>query len=282
MKLLTFSVDGTVSWGAVKGDGVVDLGKRFGARAPTLRAALAGNHLHEAEGMVEANDADHALGDIVYLPVIRDPDKILCVGLNYEPHRLEGGHPKTEHPTIFARFASSQTAHEQPLLSPRESDKLDYEGEIAIVIGKSGRRISQDKALDHIAGYACYNEGSVRDWQRHSGQYIPGKNFEKTGSFGPWMVTPDDIPDVNDLTLVTRLNGEEMQRANSSELTFPIPEIIAYCSTFTELVPGDVIVTGTPGGVGSRREPPVFMKPGDVVEVEVSSIGVLRNKVERD
>ncbi len=122
----------------------------------------------------------------------------------------------------------------------------------------------------------------MRDWQRHSTQFIPGKNFEKTGSFGPWMVTPDDIPDVNDLTLVTRLNGEEMQRANSSELTFPIPEIIAYCSTFTELVPGDVIVTGTPGGVGSRREPPVFMKPGDVVEVEVSSIGVLRNKVERD
>ena len=136
MKLLTFSVDGTVSWGAVKGDGVVDLGKRFGERAPTLRAALAGNHLHEAEGMVEANDADHALGDIVYLPVVPNPDKILCVGLNYEPHRLEGGHAKTEHPTIFARFASSQTAHEQPLLSPRESDKLDYEGEIAIVIGK--------------------------------------------------------------------------------------------------------------------------------------------------
>lgn len=282
MKLLTFSIDGKVSWGAVKGDGVVDLGKRFGDRAPTLRAALAGGHLPEAAGMVEANDADCALGSIVFLPVIPDPDKILCVGLNYEPHRLEGGHAKTEHPTIFARVANSQTAHEQPLLKPRESDKLDYEGEIAIVIGKGGRRIAQDKALDHIAGYACYNEGSVRDWQRHSTQFIPGKNFAKTGAFGPWMVTPDDIADVDDLTLVTRLNGEEMQRANSSELTFPIPEIIAYCSTFTELVPGDVIVTGTPGGVGSRREPPVYMKPGDVVEVEVSSIGVLRNKVEQD
>lgn len=282
MKLLTFSIDGRVSWGAVKGDGVVDLGRRFGDRAPSLRAALAGGHLSEAHGLAEREDADHALHGIVYLPVIPDPEKILCVGLNYEPHRLEGGHPKTEHPTIFARFANSQTAHEQPLLKPRESDKLDYEGEIAVVIGKRGRRIAQSAALDYVAGYACYNEGSVRDWQRHSGQYIPGKNFEKTGSFGPWMVTPDEIPDVNDLTLITRLNGQKMQRANSSELTFPIPEIIAYCSTFTELVPGDVIVTGTPGGVGSRREPPVFLKPGDIVEVEVSSIGVLRNEVVQD
>ncbi|MFN4089704.1 MAG: fumarylacetoacetate hydrolase family protein [Alphaproteobacteria bacterium] len=282
MKLLTFSIDGKVSWGAVKGDGIVDLGRRFGDRVPTLRAALAGDHLREAAGMVDAADADHALGDIVYLPVIPDPEKILCVGLNYEPHRLEGGHPKTEHPTIFARFANSQTGHEQPLLNPRESEKLDYEGEIAVVIGKRGRRIAEAAALDHIAGYACYNEGSVRDWQRHSGQYIPGKNFEKTGAFGPWMVTPDEIPDVDDMTLVTRLNGQEMQRANSSELTFSIPAVIAYCSTFTTLEAGDVIVTGTPGGVGSRREPPVFMKPGDMVEVEVSSIGVLRNKVEQD
>ena len=282
MKLISFSHDGRNSWGVVKGDGVVDMGRRHDGRYPTLRAALAADALGRVADAAAGAEADLPLDAVAFLPVIPDPEKILCVGLNYEPHRLEGGHPKTEHPTIFARFASSQIGHLQPMLCPRESDKLDYEGEIALVIGQAGRRIPAARAFAHVAGYACYNEGSVRDWQRHSSQFIPGKNFVGTGAFGPWLVTPDEIPDVNDLTLVTRLNGQEMQRANSGELTFPIPTLIAYCSTFTELVPGDVIVTGTPGGVGSRREPPVFMKPGDLVEVEVSSIGVLRNRVERD
>ncbi len=282
MKLLTFSHDGTVSYGAVRGDRVVDLGRAVGDRWPTLKAALAAGALGRLVDAIASAEEDLPLDAIRFLPVIPDPDKILCVGLNYEPHRLEGGHPKTDHPTIFARFANSQIGHLQPMLAPRESDKLDYEGEIAVVIGKAGRRIPAARALEHVAGYACYNEGSVRDFQRHSSQFIPGKNFVGTGAFGPWMVTPDEIPDANDLTLVTRLNGEEMQRANSSELTFPIPTLIEYCSTFTELVPGDVIVTGTPGGVGSRRNPPVYLKPGDEVEVEVSSIGILRNPVVRD
>lgn len=282
MKLISFSHDGRNSWGVVKGDGVVDMGRRLDGRCPTLRAALAADALGRVADAAAGAEADLPLDAVAFLPVIPDPEKILCVGLNYEPHRLEGGHPKTEHPTIFARFANSQVGHLQPMLCPRESEKLDYEGEIALVIGKAGRRIPAARALEHVAGYACYNEGSVRDWQRHSSQFIPGKNFVGTGAFGPWLVTPDEIPDVNDMTLVTRLNGQEMQRANSGELTFPIPTLIEYCSTFTELVPGDVIVTGTPGGVGSRREPPVFLKPGDLVEVEVSSLGTLRNRVERD
>jgi 2-keto-4-pentenoate hydratase/2-oxohepta-3-ene-1,7-dioic acid hydratase in catechol pathway len=282
-------VVGELTWavrdrdGAVVEGGVIALSPEF-PQWPTLRSVIAAGRLGELEQAARGQGVTHPDGVFRWDIPVPDPEKILCVGVNFPERNAEykDGSAQPEYMSLFPRFPRSFTGHGGALVRPPESDRLDYEGEIAIVIGKGGRRIAQSAALDHIAGYACYNEGSVRDWQRHSGQYIPGKNFEKTGSFGPWMVTPDDIPDVNDLTLVTRLNGEEMQRANSSELTFPIPEIIAYCSTFTELVPGDVIVTGTPGGVGSRREPPVFMKPGDVVEVEVSSIGVLRNKVERD
>ena len=192
---------------------------------------------------------------------------------------VETGRDNTEQPAIFLRVAESQVGHLQPMVRPRESKNFDYEAEIAVIIGKPGRRIAQKDAWDHIAGYSCYNEGSVRDFQRQTTQWTAGKNFARTGAFGPWMVTTDEIPDISKQTIATRLNGVEVQAAPISDLVFDVPALIAYCSTFTELAPGDVIVTGTTGGVGAYRTPPLWMKDGDVVEVEVSGIGVLRNPV---
>jgi 2-keto-4-pentenoate hydratase/2-oxohepta-3-ene-1,7-dioic acid hydratase in catechol pathway len=189
---------------------------------------------------------------------------------------------ETAQPTIFLRLADSQQGHEQPIPAPAESGKLDYEGEVAIVIGKPGRRIREADAWTHIAGYACYNDVSVRDWQVHTSQWAPGKNFYRTGAFGPWMVTSDEIAPGATLSLTTRLNGVEVQRTDTSLLIFGIPRLIAYLSSFTPLRTGDVIVTGTPGGVGAKRTPPLWMKPGDVVEVEVDRIGVLRNTIGAD
>jgi 2-keto-4-pentenoate hydratase/2-oxohepta-3-ene-1,7-dioic acid hydratase in catechol pathway len=211
--------------------------------------------------------------------VIPRPDKILCVGVNYREHREETGRAPTEHPTIFVRFAASQIGQDQPMLRPVESERLDFEGEIALIIGRRGRRIPPASALEHVAGFSCYNDGSVRDYQRHTTQFTPGKNFVGTGAFGPWMVTRDEIGDPAALELTTRVNGEVMQHARADQLIFGFEAIIAYCSTFTELVPGDVIVTGTPGGVGAARTPPLFLQPGDVVEVEVQPLGTLRNTV---
>jgi 2-keto-4-pentenoate hydratase/2-oxohepta-3-ene-1,7-dioic acid hydratase in catechol pathway len=211
--------------------------------------------------------------------VIPNPGKIVCVGLNYEEHRMETGRDKTENPALFIRVAESQVGHRQSILMPAESTHLDYEGEIAVVIGKSGRRIPQEKSWQHIAGYACYNDGSVRDWQRHTLQWTAGKNFSRTGGFGPWMVTRSEIADGEELTLETRLNGQVMQHATTEQMIHRIPRLINYISTFTTLEAGDVIVTGTPGGVGARRNPPVWMKPGDTVEVEVSKVGVLVNTI---
>lgn len=272
MRLMSFEIAGTTSWGMVEGDAVVDLG----SRAPSLRAALTG-----LPGLVQdmAGLPRHALSSVTYLPTIPDPDKIICIGLNYLTHILEGGRPKPEKPTIFTRWANSQVGHEQAIVRPKASETLDFEAELAVVIGKTCRHVAEADAMDVIAGYSCYNDGSVREWQRHSSQFTPGKNFLKTGGFGPYLVTPDEAGDVTQASLVCRLNGEEMQRATTDDLVFTIPHLIHYCSTFTELVPGDVIITGTTGGVGAYRTPPVWMKPGDVVEVEIGGIGLLRNTV---
>ena len=180
---------------------------------------------------------------------------------------------------IFARYPDSQVGHGQPMLRPRESVQLDFEGELAVVIGKVARRVPAARALDYVAGYSCYNDGSIRDWQRHTSQFTPGKTFPGTGGFGPWLVTTDEIPDPAKLTYETRLNGQVMQKAPLSDLVFDVPALVAYCSIFTTLNPGDVIVTGTTGGVGAFRKPPLWMKPGDVVEVEISGIGTLRNTI---
>jgi 2-keto-4-pentenoate hydratase/2-oxohepta-3-ene-1,7-dioic acid hydratase in catechol pathway len=246
----------------------------------TLGQAIAGGALDQLGQLVAAcKGQEIPLDEVSWLPVVTDPGQILCIGLNYEEHRLETKRERASHPTVFARFARCQVGHEAPILRPLESTMLDYEGELAIIIGKRGRRIAAENALDHIAGYACYNDASVRDYQRHTTQFHPGKNFPATGAFGPSMVTADEIADYTQLKLETRLNGVVVQSAGLDQLIFTIPELIAYCSTFSELLPGDVIVTGTPGGVGSARQPPLWMKDGDVVEVEISRIGVLRNPV---
>jgi 2-keto-4-pentenoate hydratase/2-oxohepta-3-ene-1,7-dioic acid hydratase in catechol pathway len=214
--------------------------------------------------------------------VIPDAPKIFCIGLNYEEHRIESQRERVGHPTIFLRVPGSQTGHGQPLLRPRESEHFDFEGEIAVIIGRGGRRIAEAQAWEHIAGYAPYNDGSIRDWQRHTVQWTPGKNFRETAGFGPWMVPRGEIADGQLLTLQTRLNGELVQHATTDMMLFDIPAQIAYISTFIDLEPGDVIATGTPGGVGARRTPPLWMKPGDQVEVELSSVGTLRNSIAQD
>jgi len=269
------------SYGAVTDKGIVDLRRYLGNQFPDLKALIAGNGFSSAARHLSASP-DYSQSDITWLPVIPNPDKIVCVGLNYEEHRAETGRDKTENPALFLRVAESQVGHRQPLLRPRESTHLDFEAEIALIIGKAGRRISQQRAWDHIAGYSCYNDGSVRDWQRHTVQWTAGKNFARTGAFGPWMVTADDIAPNTVLTLSCRLNGQQMQHATTEMMIFKMPRLIEYISTFTTLVPGDVIVTGTPGGVGARRNPPLWMKPGDSVEVEIDKVGVLVNAIGED
>lgn len=278
MRWLSFVHDRAPSFGYVTGDGagVVDVGRR--GKFADLKSAIAAEALADLVRIC-GDEADLALTDVTYLPTLPNPDKILCVGLNYKAHQEETGRGGEGFPTIFVRFANAQMGHEQPMVRPRESKTLDYEGEIALVIGKAGRRIAKAQALDHVAGFSIYNDGSVREYQRQTSQFTPGKNFPATGGFGPWMMTPDEVGDLAKMEITTRLNGEVMQNATADLLVFDFGDIIAYCSTFTELVPGDVIVTGTPGGVGAARTPPVFMDEGDVIEVEVAPIGTLRHRV---
>lgn len=278
MKLLSFvPAAGRTALGVIAAGGVVDLTARMGV--PSLRALLDAGRLDEARRVAATAAADLPLKGLVFAPVVPDPDKIICVGLNYRDHVAETGRTVTEKPALFARFAASQAGHGQPLVRPRVSEQFDYEGELALVIGTGGRHIAEADALRHVAGYACYNEGSVRDWQRHTSQFLAGKTFAATGGFGPWLVTADEIPDPAALTLETRLNGQVVQHTTTDLMITPVPALIAYISTILPLLPGDVIVTGTPGGVGMKRTPPLFMQPGDVAEVEISGIGVLRNPI---
>jgi 2-keto-4-pentenoate hydratase/2-oxohepta-3-ene-1,7-dioic acid hydratase in catechol pathway len=279
MKLLSYSHQGQARWGALVGERIVDLHAASQGRYPTLRSALAQLDVQAIEALATGASPGAALSDVTLLPVVPDAPRIFCVGLNYEAHRVEARRERTGQPTVFLRVASSQAGHGQALVLPRESTCLDYEGEIAIVIGKGGRRIREEDAWAHVAGYAPYNDASVRDWQAHTTQWTPGKNFPATGGFGPWMVTRGEIADGQVLGLRTRLNGETVQHATTEQLIFSMPALIAYISTFTALEPGDVIATGTPGGVGFKREPPLYMKAGDVVEVEVEGVGILSNPV---
>jgi 2-keto-4-pentenoate hydratase/2-oxohepta-3-ene-1,7-dioic acid hydratase in catechol pathway len=279
MKLVSFEVGGQADYGVVCGNGVVSLGRRMGYTMPTLRDLLAIGSLTAAADAVRGVPPDHALAEVTLLPVVPNPDKIVCVGLNYHDHVRETGRTVTEKPVLFPRFSGSQVGHLQPLIRPRVSNDFDYEGELAVVIGTAGRDITEADALKHVAGYACYNDGSVRDWQRHTSQFLPGKTFAGTGGFGPWLVTSDELPDPGQLTLETRLNGQVVQHTTTDLMITSIPTLIAYLSTILPLLPGDVLVTGTPGGVGAKRTPPLWMKPGDIVEVEISGIGCLRNPV---
>jgi 2-keto-4-pentenoate hydratase/2-oxohepta-3-ene-1,7-dioic acid hydratase in catechol pathway len=279
VKLVTYTIGGKTSYGAVVGDGVAELPRRMGGRHPTLKSLLAAGALDEARRALAGATADHPLSAVALEPPVPDPDKIFCVGVNYHAHREEMGRAPTDHPTIFTRFANTQVGSGRPLVKPRQSAEFDYEGELAVVIGRRGRHVPRARALELVAGYGCYHDGSVRDFQRHTTQWTPGKNFPGTGGFGPWLVTADELPDPQKLTLVTRLNGKEMQRATTDLMIFDVALLLEYLTSFTELVPGDVIATGTPGGVGFKRQPQVFMRPGDVAEVEISGVGILRNPV---
>ena len=279
MKLISFIRLGEVGFGALVDDGVVDLTNQLDYGVDSIKEAIESDLLYIAEEYLEGRSPNFAMSDVTLLPVRPNPSKIICIGLNYENHRKETKRPDVEHPTIFVRYPDSQVAHGQALIKPKSTERFDYEGEMAVIIGDGGRNISEESALEHVAGFACYNDGSVRNWQRHTSQFTPGKTFPGTGAFGPYMVTPDEVGDYTKLPIQTRLNGEVMQDAKLSDLIFPVPRLINYVSQFTPLAAGDVIVSGTPGGVGDKREPPVYMVPGDLVEVEIGILGTLANPV---
>lgn len=280
MRLSTVKIAGRTTWGVVEGESFRDVGAVLAGRYADLKAAVTAG----LDGVTAAvsSAASTPVGDVEWLPVIPNPDKILCVGLNYEMHRQETGRAEVENPTIFARYSNSQTGHLAPIVRPKVSTDLDYEGELAVIIGKPGRYISREDAMSHVAGYAIYNDGSIRDFQRHTHQFTPGKNFPDTGAFGPWMMTPDELGPLPELRIQTRLNGQVVQDAIFANMIFDIARQIEYCSSFTRLEAGDVIATGTPGGVGAKRNPPLWMKPGDIVEVEIDKLGILRNPITQE
>ena len=275
MKLLSFVAGGRECFGAVSGDGVVTLNDKIGQ--PDLRSALAAGAMEAMRQAAQNAKPDHKLGDIKFLPLISAPHKILCAGVNYRAHAAEVGRELPKQPSMFIRFADTLVGHGGQMIRPKASDNFDFEGELALVIGKAGRHIKTEQALDHVAGYTCFVDGSVRDYQKFS--VTSGKNFPGTGPLGPWLVTTDEIPDPSELTLTTRLNDTQVQHATTDQLIYAIPQIIAFCSDFTALSPGDVIATGTPEGVGHGRKPPLWMKAGDTLEVEISSIGTLRTRI---
>lgn len=279
MRISTYQHNGTTTYGVVSEDGFIDVGRDLGGKYAGLREVIAAGALDEVARAAAGRSPGVRLDEVTYLPVIPEPGKIIAAGLNYENHRIETNSPKDDYVTLFIRLTDTLLGHRQPVLKPTVSDHLDFEGELALVIGKGGRGINESDALSHVAGYTCFNDVSVRDWQAHTGQITPGKNFPASGPLGPWLVTTDEIPDPTQLTLTTRLNGEVVQNAPTDDLIFSVPVIIAYVSAFTPLAPGDVISTGTPGGVGFRRNPPLWMKDGDTIEVEISGIGTLSNPV---
>lgn len=280
MSFVSFESSGHSTYGVWESEQTwLQVPANFQAQYPDLKSAIAANKLDELNAVTRQQGHQVQALEARLLPVIPNPGKILCVGLNYKSHVAETKRADSEHPSIFTRFVDSLSAHNALLPRPATTTRFDFEGELAIIIGKGGRNIKQADAFEHIAGYACFNDGTARDWQRHTHQWIPGKNFPLTGPLGPFMATTQEIPDVNRLTLETRLNGEVMQHASLADLIFTLPVIIEYVSGFTPLSAGDVIATGTPGGVGDRREPPVYMKAGDVIEIEITGLGTLRNRV---
>ena len=279
MKLLSFRRHDKASYGVLIGDEVFDLGPRLGQKYPTLRYALVPEGIAEIRRLIAGAKADFPLTDIEFLPVVPDAGKIICVGRNYGEHVKEGSNAVTEKPMLFPRYPSAHVGHGQSIVRPFVSEKLDYEGELACVIGRVARHVSADHALEYIAGYTCFNDGSVRDWQKHTHQLMQGKTFWHSGAMGPWIVTADEIPDPSNLTLTTRVNRQQVQHSSTGNMIFNIPYLIEYISTVIDLQPGDVIATGTPEGVGLHRKPQLFLKQGDIVEVELSGIGILKNSV---
>ena len=277
MKLASYLADGKPAFGVVAGDGVIDMTDRLRGRYATLRDALTPEGLDAIRQAIKGAIPDRTLAQVRLLPAIPDPEKIFCAGINYRSHAAETGRELPKQPSMFLRLANTLVGHEGEMIRPKVSDNFDFEGELAVVIGRPGRHIPEARALDHVAGYTCFVDGSVRDFQKHS--VTAGKNFPGSGPLGPWIVTTDEIPDPSRLVLTTRLNGKEVQRSGTDLLIYSIPTIIAFVSDITPLAPGDIIATGTPEGVGHRRSPPLWMKAGDVLEVEISGIGVLRTRI---
>ena len=281
-RLASFTHNGRAAYGLVTDNGVIDLSGRFADRWPSLRQVIAENGLNALVEAASAASADYALADVAFAIPVPDAEKIICVGVNYPDRNAEykDGKEAPPKPSLFPRFARSFVGHGQPLVRPRASEQLDYEGEIVIVIGKAGRHISEASALDHIAALSLANEGTLRDWVRHAKFNVTqGKNFDASGSIGPWLVPFTGESQLADIALTTRVNGEVRQSDRTARMIFSFRYLIAYISTFTTLVPGDTIITGTPTGAGARLEPPVWLKPGDVVEIEADGIGTLRNGV---
>jgi 2-keto-4-pentenoate hydratase/2-oxohepta-3-ene-1,7-dioic acid hydratase in catechol pathway len=281
MKIATFELNGRVSYGIVKDQGVVDAGSRLGQRFPDLLAVIAAGQIDQLEKLAAKTPVDFSLADIRLLKPLPNPGKILCVGINYPDRAAEykDNAERPKYPSIFVRFPASLVAHEEPILRPPESKQLDYEGEVALVVGRRARRIAESDALSCVSGYTICNDGTIRDWLRHGKFNVtPGKNFDRSGSLGPWMVTSDEIG-VDPLRLITRVNGELRQDDTTDRMIFSMPFLISYLSHFCTLEPGDIVVTGTPTGAGARFDPPRYLVAGDTVEVEVSRIGTLRNRV---
>ena len=277
MKLASYVADGKECYGVVVDDGVVTMNGRLRSDPKSLRGAIAINALDEMRALAKDAKPSHALSEIKFLPVIPNPKKILCAGINYRLHAAEVGRELPKQPSMFIRFTDTLVGHEGEMIRPKVSDNFDFEGEFTLVIGKGGRDIPVERALDHVAGYTIFVDGSVRDYQKFS--VTSGKNFPGTGPLGPWIVTTDEIPDPTKLTLTTRLNGQQVQHSGTDMLIYSVPQIIAFCSQFTQLHPGDIIATGTPEGVGHGRKPPLWMKAGDVLEVEITGIGTLRTRI---
>jgi 2-keto-4-pentenoate hydratase/2-oxohepta-3-ene-1,7-dioic acid hydratase in catechol pathway len=281
MKLLSFRVGEHRSYGYLNDRGVHDLGARLGSVLPDLKSYLHAESLGlTAPAQNSSAVADYRLEDIAFDPVIPNPDKIICVGRNYEDHRQETGMAKKlDYPPVFTRFADTLVGHGAALIRPNLSTEFDYEGELALIIGRPAFRVSSENALQYVAGYTCFNDASLRDWQRHSTQAVPGKNFRATGSLGPALIT-GPLDSLSSRSIETRLNGKSVQSSTLGQMTFSPAELVAYISRFTQLNPGDVIATGTPGGVGFVRQPPLFMRAGDSVEVLIDGVGHLTNRVE--
>jgi 2-keto-4-pentenoate hydratase/2-oxohepta-3-ene-1,7-dioic acid hydratase in catechol pathway len=281
-RLATFSVNGVTRYGAVLDGGLVDLSARYAKEYPTLREVVAAGALMRLAEDAARHQPDHALDAITWLPPIPQPEKIICIGVNYPDRNAEykDGSDAPKYPSMFMRTPRSFVGHEAPLVRPRASPQLDYEGEVVLVIGKAGRHIQESAALDHIAAVTLCNEGTIRDWVRHAKFNVTqGKNFDSTGSLGPWLAPYTNEAQIADIRLTTHVNGELRQDDRTSRLIFPFRYLISYISTFTTLVPGDVIVTGTPTGAGARFDPPRYLRPGDTIEVEAEGIGLLRNGV---
>jgi len=281
VKLVSYLADERERYGIVSpdGDGVIDVSERMDGAA-TLRDVLDQDRIHELGELAASGVAEHALADIEFLLPITEPRKILCAGRNYVGYHEVVEQKKTpEYPSIFARFSSSLSPHRQPILEPKAGEQLDYEGELVVVIGKTGRHISQEEAFDYIAGYTCMNEGTVRDWMGKGTQNTPAKNFYRSGSVGPWMVTADEIPDPSRLRITTRRNGAVVQKGGTEQMIFPVTYLMAHISKFTVLEPGDLIATGSPGGSAIESASPEWLRDGDEIEVEISHIGTLRNPV---